>query len=184
MPKGDKLTAKQRAFVDACIAGKSPSDAYRTAYNSAGMSAASVSREAATLLSHPKITPILEALDEERRRAADAATQKAISAAGLDREWIIGRYMAIADLDMRRLAQWKKDGTVEFTDSDKISDADAVGVQEISHEISPKGAHSVRMKTASKQAALDSLSKIMGLFDKDSGPQGDEGKLNLTINIG
>ena len=56
-PKGArKLTAKQTAFVDATLVGNSPSDAYRLAYDAAGMSAKAISVEAARLLAHPSIT--------------------------------------------------------------------------------------------------------------------------------
>lgn len=50
-----KLTSKQQAFVAAYLETGNASDAYRTAYDAAGMSPASINREASALLDHPKV---------------------------------------------------------------------------------------------------------------------------------
>ena len=63
-------TQKQLSFAHAVVAGASPSEAYRAAYDCSKMSKASVSREANRLMSHPKISPIIE---EGRREAARKA---------------------------------------------------------------------------------------------------------------
>ena len=49
-----KLTAKQTAFADAILDGKTGSDAYRIAYNTKGSNRA-VARKAVDLMKHPAI---------------------------------------------------------------------------------------------------------------------------------
>lgn len=71
-------TPKQIAFANAVVSGASPSEAYRAAYDCAGMSAASVSREANRLLSHPKIAPIIEKGEREAARSAVWSREMAI----------------------------------------------------------------------------------------------------------
>ena len=71
-------TPKQIAFANAVVSGASPSEAYRAAYNCAGMSAASVSREANRRLSHPTIAPIIEKGEREAARSAVWSRETAI----------------------------------------------------------------------------------------------------------
>ena len=71
-------TPKQAAFANAIVSGASPSEAYRAAYDCGKMSAASVSREANRLLSHPKIAPIVEKGKKEAARTAAWSREMAI----------------------------------------------------------------------------------------------------------
>ena len=64
------LTVKQQRFVDGVISGLSLSDAYRAAYDTRGMSLASVNREAARLKEHPKIAPLLAQAREHDAKTA------------------------------------------------------------------------------------------------------------------
>lgn len=64
------LTQKQEAFAVAYVASSNASEAYRKAYNAAGMAAATVNRKASELLAHGLITARVEAL---RKPVADAA---------------------------------------------------------------------------------------------------------------
>lgn len=87
-------TPKQEAFARAVVAGMNPSEAYRSAYDSGRMSAATVAREAHRLLSHPKIAPIIE---EGRREAAEKALWS--------REEAIERLQAVNDACYRSIAE-------------------------------------------------------------------------------
>jgi len=58
------LTPKQEAFCLAYIETGNASEAYRNAYNAAGMKSATVNRSAKELLENPKITARLSALRE------------------------------------------------------------------------------------------------------------------------
>ena len=62
------LTLKQEAFTLAILSGKGWSDAYRDAYNSENMSAASVHREAFALATSPKIASRLERAEREKQQ--------------------------------------------------------------------------------------------------------------------
>lgn len=64
------LTAKQQRFANNMIAGMSPSEAYKDAYDARNMSAANISTEASRLQRHPKIAPLLE---QAQRKSSEKA---------------------------------------------------------------------------------------------------------------
>ena len=69
-PVLDRLTGKQQAFVQGILRGLSQSDAYRGAYNCANMAANSIWREASVLLTNPKVSGRLKALQARQDAAA------------------------------------------------------------------------------------------------------------------
>jgi phage terminase small subunit len=68
--KDSKLTAKQAKFVQGILRGLSQSDAYRAAYDCANMAANSIWREASVLLTNPKVSQRLKALQARQDDAA------------------------------------------------------------------------------------------------------------------
>ena len=56
------LTGKQEKFCQETVKGKSPSDAYKSAYDAGKMKSASISVQAAKLLCDPRIALRIEAL--------------------------------------------------------------------------------------------------------------------------
>ena len=68
------LTPKQTHFCRAVVSGCTMSDAYREAYNTCNMKPATVHREAHSLMSHPKITTRVEALQRAKDRAVVASS--------------------------------------------------------------------------------------------------------------
>jgi hypothetical protein len=66
----DGLTAKQRAFADHVSTGCTLSDAYRRAYDAAGMSNAAIWREASDLMSRPMVAARVDALVAVKDRDA------------------------------------------------------------------------------------------------------------------
>lgn len=81
-----RLTARQQAFVDAYLAGKSPSESYRCSYECGGMTAATIATEAQRVLSNPNVAPIVS---ESKRDA--------IKRASWNRELAIERMKSIND---------------------------------------------------------------------------------------
>lgn len=67
---GPVLTPKQEQFIAAYLASGNASEAYRTVYDCADASDATIQREASRLLGHPKIAPRLA---DARNKAADVA---------------------------------------------------------------------------------------------------------------
>jgi hypothetical protein len=84
------LTPKQQNFCRAIASGCTMSDAYREAYNTRKMKPATVNREAHTLMSRPKITTRVEALQRAKDRAVVAS---AIS----DRERVLDKLRYFLD---------------------------------------------------------------------------------------
>ena len=64
------MTPKQRKFAERIVAGDSPSEAYRAAYNAKRMSKHAISTEANKLLKHPAVSLFIE---DGRREAAKHA---------------------------------------------------------------------------------------------------------------
>jgi len=75
------LTDKQEAFCHAVMSGQCFSDAYRSCYNAAGMTAASIHVEASKLAASPKVSLRIEGLQrdmEAQRRMQGAARGDAV----------------------------------------------------------------------------------------------------------
>jgi phage terminase small subunit len=87
----NKLTAKQEAFILAYLETGNASEAYRRAYNALRMNAATVNREAHSLLEHPKVAPRLKDL---RNRV----TNQAVEHVALSRAWVLDRLMRHAQV--------------------------------------------------------------------------------------
>ena len=80
-PRHQGLTDKQEAFCHAVMSGQCFSDAYRSCYNAAGMTAASIHVEASKLAASPKVSIRIESLQrdmEAQRRMQGAARGDAV----------------------------------------------------------------------------------------------------------
>lgn len=84
------LTDKQEAFVQAIMGGKNYTDAYREAYNAAGMADGTIWNVSSTLAANPKVQMRLTAL-----RAAKEAERRAIEVSRP--EYVLRQLQAIAD---------------------------------------------------------------------------------------
>ena len=87
----NKLTPKQEAFILAYLGTGNASEAYRRAYHASGMNAATVNREAHSLLEHPKLAPRLKDL---RNRVTNEAVEQVV----LSRAWVLDRLMRHAQV--------------------------------------------------------------------------------------
>jgi len=85
----DGLTSKQQVYVSLSFSGLSDVEAYRRAYDCAGMSEGSIRRKAAEAAHNPMVSAKLRQLQDKR----DGLTTLA---AGLTREWITNRLMILA----------------------------------------------------------------------------------------
>ena len=153
-PRG--LTRKQEAFVVAYLRTGSASEAYREAYDCAGMSTASVGRNARHLLRKPIIAARLSA----QARAADVL-------AGIDTARILEEARRVATSDLRQafgpgmvlipVEQW----------SDEL--ASAVASVEVTTVGGPDGPKLVtKLRAWPKVPALDMLMRHKGLYEKDN----------------
>lgn len=68
---GNKLTAKQEAFATKYVECDDASEAYRFAYNCKSMSKKSINEEGCKLLSHPKISPRIQELQNKIKKIAE-----------------------------------------------------------------------------------------------------------------
>lgn len=73
------MTPKQRRFAQEIVAGANPSNAYRVAYESSGMTAKSVSSEASKLLQHPEIARTIREGEQAALNESVWNRQEAIS---------------------------------------------------------------------------------------------------------
>ncbi len=63
------MTPKQNQFAREVVLGKSQADAYRSAYNTAGMNDNSIRREASRLMDNPNVATTVGKLQQEADRA-------------------------------------------------------------------------------------------------------------------
>lgn len=94
VPVPPPLTAKQSAFADGLMAGLTQHEAYRQAFDAAGMSDHAIANEASLLAKRPEIAGRLQA----RRDAASRAVDEAVIAARLGAGANLARLDAIAAL--------------------------------------------------------------------------------------
>ena len=88
------LTAKQEAFCQAIVSGKSQADAYRSAYNAGKMKPETVQRNAHTLAKNSKVATRIDAI-----RAP--VIEKAIEKAGVDKAWVMSKLVKVVDMGMQ-----------------------------------------------------------------------------------
>ena len=77
------MTPKRRAFTRALIEGSNPSEAYRLAYSTAGMSAKSIANEANKLMSDPDISRMVR--EGEEKAMAESIWNRALAIERLER---------------------------------------------------------------------------------------------------
>jgi phage terminase small subunit len=175
--KERQLTLKQLAFVHAYIETGNASESYRRAYDTSGMSAASVGREAQKVLANPIVAPQIE-----------AAREKLAKTYGIDANRIVKELARIALADIGKAVTWTGKETREETKGGKVivrgaNDVVLIGSEEmgpdtraaISEVIQTKDG--VRVKFHDKAAAIAQLARIAGLTDdtRESG--------NITVQI-
>ncbi len=86
----DGLTSKQQLFVSLVFSGLNDTEAYRQAYDTAGMLEVSIRGKAHEVRHDPNVTAKL-------RELQDARDKQSTLAAALSRDWITNRIMQIAD---------------------------------------------------------------------------------------
>jgi phage terminase small subunit len=174
-----KLTPKQARFLLAYLESGNASAAYRASYNASRLCAQGVRNEASALLKHPLIAPrVAEARAKLAEKTAEAAERW-----GVTGERLIEEYARIAFFDIGQVARWNAAGELVLADSAALSAAERAGIASVALEASAKGTRSVKITTSGKLAALDSLARILGLFDKEKPGSAEESPLNLTITI-
>lgn len=164
--KDRQLTLKQLAFVHAYIETGNASESYRRAYDTGGMSAASVGREAQKVLANPIVAPQIA-----------AAREKLAKTYGIDAHRLVKELARIALADVGKAMDWNGRETREEQKNGKVI---VRGVNEVvlkgSDEIDPdtraaiaeisQGAHGVRVRFHDKAAAIAQLTRIAGLLDE------------------
>ncbi len=152
--KGDKLTPKQERFAQGLFAGLSQREAYKRSYNAGGMTDKQCDEEACKLAASPKISQRLAELIsglQERNT--------------ITREKVMAEYAKLAFFDPRKL--FRADGTPkDITELDDQTAAALAGL-DVRETVVGDGEDLCRIlkyKLADKKGALDSISKILGMF--------------------
>lgn len=155
------LTKKQEAFAQAVIVENTLSGAYRKAYDCAGMTAKSVNDTASKQAKHPEITQRIAELRDRAEKAADVA---------LDRWMREQARIAFAD----PLELYSDDGSLKLL-SELSADARAT-IASIEIETRMVGEKEItikKVKLHSKTAALESIGRALGAYEKDNKQRGD-----------
>ena len=158
------LTAKQRAFVDAYLQnGRNAARAYRAAYDTSA-SPQRVAEEAAKLLKHPKIAPIVAKAGQKARERVDAVIERY----AIDRGRIADELARLGFANMLDYIRIDSDGDA-YVDLSNVDRDQAIGIAEVVVEDFKDGrgadardVRRVRFKLADKRAALMDLAKLCG----------------------
>lgn len=146
------LTPKQARFVEEYLVDLNAAAAARRAGYSASRSEA---------MGYENLTK------PDIRNAIEAAQRERSARTGITADRVIAEIAKIAFADPRKVMSWGPDG-VELLPSDKLSDADAAIVSEVSESVSQSGS-SIKIKLNSKLDALEKLAKHVGVYGGDNG---------------
>lgn len=165
---GDKLTIKQEKFVQGLFAGLSQREAYKQAYNCENWTDNAMDVEACNLAKSPKISLRLEQLQDELRLRNMVTVER-----------ILTEYAKLGFFDPRRL--FNSDGTPkDITELDDETAAALTGldIQEVYEGVGEDRkfiGYTKKYKLTDKKSALDSMSRVLGMFVEKkeiSGPNG------------
>jgi len=149
------LTDLQRRFCREYLIDRNAGQAYKRAgYKPKNDAVARVS--AHRLLTKANVAA------EVARLEAELAERTKLTAAD-----VIEEIRRVAFVDRRRLASWGPKG-VQWRASDELTPEEASIVESISETVTAAGG-TIKIKTANKNAALDKLARIFGLY-KDRPP--------------
>lgn len=164
------LTKKQEAFALADITEKNASVAYRSAYDTKGMTAKQIHEEASKLRANPKVA----------RRIAELR-KPALKAAGLSVERTLNEVGHISHVDPRRF--YREDGTMKAPrEWDDDMAAAVASIEEIVLVPAKGDAAAVigyKLKFWDKNSGLEKAMKHLGLFEKDNA----QSRENLVLNV-
>lgn len=146
------LTPKQARFVEEYLVDLNAAAAARRAGYSASRSEA---------MGYENLTK------PDIRNAIEAAQRERSARTGITADRVIAEIAKIAFADPRKVMSWGPGG-VELLPSDKLSDADAAIVSEVSESVSQSGS-SIKIKLNSKLDALEKLAKHVGVYGGDNG---------------
>ena len=121
------LTEKQEAFVQAIMGGKNYTDAYREAYNTAGMADGTIWNVSSTLAANPKVQMRLSALKaakEAERRAIEVSRPefvlRELEAIALDKKEPTAARVRALELMGKTVAMF-----TDRTETEDVTDASA-----------------------------------------------------------
>jgi phage terminase small subunit len=162
------MSVLQQKFVDEYLIDLNGSKAATRAGYSARSSATMASR----LLSYPHVAAAIDEGIEARAARARVTADR-----------VIDEYARIAFSDMRRFVEWGPGG-VTLKASDTMRHIDASCVAEVTETKTATGG-TVKFKLHDKRAALDALSKHLGLFIErgDDAASTDPSVATVIVNI-
>lgn len=168
------LTKKQEAFSVASIKADNLSDAYRSAYDTRGMTKKQINEEACKLAAHPKVA----------RRITELRAP-ALKATGLTVERTLLEVRRVSEVDPRRF--YREDGTMKAPkewDDDMAAAVASVEATPVTlplkdGETEPRVIYNYKIKFWDKNAGLEKSMKHLGLFEKDNA----QTREHLTLKV-
>ena len=164
--RADDLSARRAVFLREYLISRNATQAAIKA----GYSEKTAAQQGNRLLRNVQIA---EAIRQEDERA--------LAAARVTQDAIIGELARIAFGDPRKVMEWGPTG-VKLKKSDELSDADAAIVAEVSETRTETGG-SIKLKTHNKVDALKELAKLKDLYPKDEKDKPDPTADSRTVKI-
>ena len=147
-----KLSPKQARFVEEYLLDLNATQAAQRA----GYSEKTAYSQGQRLLKHAEVQAAIQEAQQQRSERTQ-----------IDQDRVLREYGRLAFSDLRQVLQWNA-RKVELRDSEELDEDAAATVAEVSQTVTKDGG-TLRVKLHSKTAALEALSRHLGLFD----PQAD-----------
>lgn len=166
------MAARYRRFARHMAACDNAAKAARLA----GYTEAHAGNQGYRLMQIPAVVAMVEEEREERRKRLEVTEDR-----------IIAAYAAIAFGDPRRVVKWDDRGEGEITDSDDLTDDEAMmvaGVERIEKTTAAGDTIvTVKIKREPRGPALDALAKIKGMFRERVEIEGADGVANEMAEL-
>jgi len=175
------LTPKQEAFCLAYVETKSPSEAYRQAYDASGMKPNVIAVKASELMDNPAIVARVAAIQATREVRMHERFE-------LDIERVKSEYAKLAYANMLDYVAVQPDGTA-YVDLSRLTreQAAAIAAIEVEEYVEGKGEDAravkrVKFKLHDKRGALSDSARILGIFKDKTEHTGKDGAPLLPEN--
>jgi len=148
-----ELTPKQEKFTHLFIKTGDASAAYREAYNADNMKRTTINRKATEVMQVPKVAARIRHLQKEISHSMR-----------IDTEQVLNEFARIGFSDIRKLFD-ERGNLVPVKELDRDT---AAAIASFKVRLNANGDQIAEVKLWPKLAALESLSKHLGLFEKDN----------------
>ena len=177
-----KITRKQAKFAELMLSGKSQGKAYALAYNPKNQEEGLMRTHGCNLMKNPRVVQRMDELRKavlERSIASIEKIEKELAYIAFDD---ISNYLSFRT--EKQIVAWDNENkpVFEYKQIIEMKNSEDVDTRAVS-EISMSPAGGFRFKLSSKDAALDKLAKIKGMYIERTENYNHNENLNIGVDL-